>query len=278
MLKGIFVPTFTAFTANGDLDLKATIDHANWLLKTDIAGLIPFGTFGEGASLSLEEMKLITSELLKIKGEKHVIPTLINNSLGTIKEFLTWLEGTDVTHAMVLPPSYFQPADTETMVAMYKNIVAATKIEIIAYNIPACAVELPVAVVEQVDVWGVKDSSGDLAATKKYLATGKNLLVGSDKLLIPALEAGANGGILGLANVFPEKFCAAYAFYIAGDSTRAQQEIDDVAKIIEQAVPANSSFAEIIGYVKSLSKQLIPTDLGYMRLPVKSQQAPKIKN
>ena len=45
MLKGIFVPTFTAFTANGDLDLSATIDHANWLLKTDIAGLIPFGTF-----------------------------------------------------------------------------------------------------------------------------------------------------------------------------------------------------------------------------------------
>ena len=78
--------------------------------------------------------------------------------------------------------------------------------------------------------------------------------------------------------MFPDKFCAAYALYIAGDIKKAQQEIDDVAKIIEQAVPANSSFAEIIGYVKSLSKQLIPTDLGYMRLPVKSQQAPKIKN
>jgi len=277
MLNGIFVPTFTAFNSTGDLDLEATIEHARWLLKTDIAGLIPFGTFGEGASLSIEEMKLITTELLKIKGNKQIIPTLITNSLGSIREFLCWLEDTDVTHAMVLPPSYFQPADTSAMVAMFKNIVAGTKIKIIAYNIPACAVELPLEVVEQVDVWGVKDSSGDLAATKRYLSTGKNLLVGSDKLLIPALEAGANGGILGLANLFPEKFCAAYSLYMAGDSAKAQQEIDDVMKIVDQVVPANSSFAEIIGYMKSLAKQLIPTDLGVMRLPVASQQAPQVK-
>lgn len=112
----------------------------------------------------------------------------------------------------------------------------------------------------------------------KILSNWEKLLVGSDKLLVPALEAGASGGILGLANVFPDKFCAAYAFYVAGDTKRAQQEIDDVAKIIEQVVPANSSFAEIIGYVKSLSKQLIPTDLGYMRLPVKSQIAPQINH
>jgi dihydrodipicolinate synthase/N-acetylneuraminate lyase len=277
MLNGIFVPTFTAFNSNGDLDLNATISHASWLLETDIAGLIPFGTFGEGASLSIEEMKLITAELLKIKGEKQIIPTLINNSLGSIREFLSWLETKDVSYAMVLPPSYFQPVDTTAMVKMYKNLVAETRIKIIAYNIPACAVELPVEVVEQVNVWGVKDSSGDLASTKKYLSTGKNLLVGSDKLLIPALEAGASGGILGLANLFPEKFCAAYALYMSGDSARAQQEIDDVMEIINQVVPANSSFAEIIGFAKSFAKQVIPTDLGMMRLPVASQNAPTVK-
>lgn len=276
MLNGIFVPTFTAFTKDGDLDLDSTIDHAQWLLGTDVAGLIPFGTFGEGASLSIEEMKLITSKLLEIKGSKQIIPTLITNSLGGIKEFLGWLSKTDLTHTMVLPPSYYRPADTKTMVELFHQITNFSDIQIIAYNIPACAVELPVEVVEQTKVWGVKDSSGDLEATKRYLATGKNLLVGSDKLLVPALEAGANGGILGLANVFPDEFTAAYQKYRAGDSVGAQHLIDQVLATIDQVVPVGSTFGEIIGYVKALSKQILPNDLGYMRLPVKSQEAIKI--
>jgi 4-hydroxy-tetrahydrodipicolinate synthase len=276
MLSGIFVPSFTAFTKNGDLDLSATVKHAQWLLNTDISGLIPFGTFGEGASLSLEEMKLVTSKLLEIKGDKQVIPTLILNSLGSIKEFLKWLSSTNVSHAMVLPPSYFRPADTETMVEFFDQITNYTDIQIIAYNIPACAVELPVEVVERTKVWGVKDSSGDLESTKRFLATGKNLLVGSDKYLVPALEAGANGGILGLANVFPDEFTSAYQLYRSGDAVGAQQQIDKVLDVINQVVPANSTFGEVIGYIKSLSKQLIPTDLGYMRLPVKSQIAKQI--
>jgi len=276
MLSGIFVPTFTAFTKNGDLDLSSTIHHAQWLLRTDISGLIPFGTFGEGASLSIEEMKLITSNLLEIKGDKKVIPTLISNSLGSIKEFLKWLASTDVTHAMVLPPSYFRPADTETMVEFYEQLTNYTDIQIIAYNIPDFAVELPVEVVQRTKVWGVKDSSGDLEATKGYLSTGKNLLIGSDKYLVPALEAGANGGILGLANIFPDKFTSAYQLYKSGDAIAAQKQIDEVLEIVNRIVPPNAVFVEKIAYLKSLSKQLVPTDLGYMRLPVKSQEAAKL--
>ena len=276
MLSGIYVPNFTAFSENGDLDLTATVAHAEWLLASDIDGLIPFGTFGEGASLSIEEMKLVTTELLRIKGSKQVIPTLISNSLGSIREFLRWLSTTSATHAMVLPPSYFQPADTPGLVNFFDQIVKLTDIKIIAYNIPACAVELPIEVVEKTDVWGVKDSSGDIESSKRYLATGKNLLVGSDRLLLSALAAGANGGILGLGNVFPNEFAAAYRLYKSGNQIDAQAQIDKVLKVIDSAVPANSSFAEVIGYVKSLSKQLIPTDLGFMRIPVKSQTAPKI--
>jgi len=277
MLSGIFVPSFTAFEKNGDLNLAATIDHAQWLLETDVAGLIPFGTFGEGASLSIEEMKLITQKLLEINSNKPIIPTLIHNSLGSIKEFLRWASDAGITHAMVLPPSYYRPIDVNTMVELFAQLVNFSDVQIIAYNIPACAAELPIEVVEQTGVWGVKDSSGDLAATKRFLATGKNLLIGSDKLLIPALSAGANGGILGLANIFPNQFTQAYKDYLAGDETIAQSHITEVLNIVNQAVPENSSFGEVIGYVKSLAKQIIPTDLGYMRLPVPSQTAPTVR-
>jgi dihydrodipicolinate synthase/N-acetylneuraminate lyase len=274
MLDGVFVPTFTAFTERGALDIKSTINHAKWLLDSPVDGLVPFGTFGEGASLSLNEMQRITEELLEIRGTKQIIPTIISNSLGTITEFLSWLTGSGVTHVMVLPPSYFRPTDITTMVRLFAEVVASTDINIIAYNIPACAAELPAEVVTHTDVWGVKDSSGDLASTKRYLSTGKNVLIGSEKLFIPALEAGACGGILGLANLFPTQVSEAYRLFQLGDRSAAQHEIDAVLQVVDQTVPAGSSFADFIACMKALSEQLVPSNLGSMRLPVASRQLP----
>lgn len=271
MLTGIFVPTFTAFSQSGDLDLASTIEHAQWLLENDISGLVPFGTTGEGASLSLDEMKAVTTELLKVKGSKHIIPALTTNSVGTMKEFLQWLSDTDVSHVMVLPPSYFRPADTEAMVQLFDQISRHTECHIIAYNIPACGNLVPVEVLTDTPVWGVKDSGGDMAASERYIATGKNLLVGVEKYLVPALEAGACGGILGLANIYPREITQAYSLFTSGDAPGARQIIDGVVGKIETVMPAGSTIGEFVGYAKALSKHVVPTDLGYVRLPLKNQ-------
>lgn len=271
MLTGIFVPSFTAFTRNGDLDLGSTIEHAQWLLDTEISGLVPFGTTGEGGSLSLDEMKVITKELLNVKSRKHIIPTLTTNSLGTIREFLTWLSDTDVTHVMVLPPSYFRPADSEAVVALFDQVTRYTNCQIIAYNIPACGVPVPVDVLTRTQVWGLKDSGGDMSETKGYIATGKNIFFGVEKYLVPALEAGACGGILGLGNLYPNELTQAYSLFTSGDSAGAQKLVDSVVESLDAVMPTGSSIGEFVGWAKALSKRIIPTDLGYVRLPLKQQ-------
>jgi dihydrodipicolinate synthase/N-acetylneuraminate lyase len=271
MLTGIFVPNFTAFTESGDLDLGSTIEHAEWLLDTAISGLVPFGTTGEGASLSLDEMKAVTAELMRVKGGKPIIPTLTTNSLGTIREFLTWLSDTDVTHVMVLPPSYFRPADSEGMVALFDQITRYTSCQVIAYNIPPCGNPVAVDVLTHTSVWGVKDSGGDIAESKAYLATGKNLLVGVEKYLVPALEAGACGGILGLANLYPNELTHAYDLFTSGDAAGAQKVVDGVVGNLDAVMPRGSSIGAYVEYAKALSKHVIPTDLGYVRLPLKQK-------
>ena len=271
MLTGIFVPNFTAFNRSGDLDLGSTIEHANWLLDSAISGLVPFGTTGEGASLSLDEMKAVTTELLKDKGSKHIIPTLTTNSLGTIKEFLTWLSGTDVTHVMVLPPSYFRPADSEAMVELFDQITRYTNCQIIAYNIPPCGNPVPVDVLTKTSVWGVKDSGSDMAQSVAYLATGKNLLVGVEKYLVPALGAGACGGILGLANLYPNELTHAYHLFTSGDAAGAQEIVDGVVGNLDAVMPRGGSIGTYVEYAKALSKHVVPTDVGYVRLPLKQQ-------
>ena len=64
MLSGLFVPQFTAFNQDNSVDYKATREHGQWLIENNVSGLVPFGTFGEGASLSLREKERITLYLL----------------------------------------------------------------------------------------------------------------------------------------------------------------------------------------------------------------------
>jgi dihydrodipicolinate synthase/N-acetylneuraminate lyase len=61
-MRGLYVPQFTAFTSDFAVDFKATKDHGAWLIENGVSGLVPFGTFGEGASLSLAEKQRVTQE------------------------------------------------------------------------------------------------------------------------------------------------------------------------------------------------------------------------
>ena len=64
MLEGLLVPMFTAFRRDESVAYEETVAHASWLVKAGVDGLVPFGTFGEGASLSLSEKVRLTEEIL----------------------------------------------------------------------------------------------------------------------------------------------------------------------------------------------------------------------
>ena len=131
-MRGLYVPQFTAFTSSFAVDFKATKDHGAWLVDNGVSGLVPFGTFGEGASLSLAEKQRITLDLLGIKKSAALIPTLICNSLGEILEYLKFTEDLPIDGVMVIPPSYFKPVTDAMLADFYKRICGATKHRVIA--------------------------------------------------------------------------------------------------------------------------------------------------
>src|SRR6185295_6203423 len=53
--QGIFPAAMTFFTADGEIDEAATLDHWQWLVRLPIHGLVIAGTSGEFISLSMEE-------------------------------------------------------------------------------------------------------------------------------------------------------------------------------------------------------------------------------
>jgi 4-hydroxy-tetrahydrodipicolinate synthase len=275
-IKGLLTPQLTIFQENNEVDHKATIHHVQWLIENGVSGIVPFGTFGEGASLSLKEKIEVTNGLIEIN--RHgalLIPTLICNSLGEIWEYLEFAQGAPLDGIMVIPPGYFKGMNNDSLKRFYDLVTSRTDHEIIAYNIPACAPEVPVQVASNLDIWGVKDSSGSLESAKNFIDNDVRVLIGSDSLLLDGLQAGALGGICGLSNLFPREFSSVYRLHCQGDLLAARKILERVMSIANSIFRPEYGAAEVISVVKSVSEYLTPLKASKMRLPVASIQPSK---
>jgi 4-hydroxy-tetrahydrodipicolinate synthase len=268
MIEGLFIPQFTIFNKDQKVDYVATKEHGAWLLSNGVTGLVPFGTFGEGSSLSLAEKKRVTTDLLNITNGKMLIPTIISNSLAEIQEYLEFAEDLPIAGVMVSPPSYYRPVSDENLIEFYRLIARKTTHPIIAYNIPATVVTLSSSVASQIPIWGVKDSSGIISSAEDFLSKKVKVLVGSDSLLIQALQHGASGGICGLGNIFPAQMAEVYRKYRGGRLHEAEETLKFVIDTVNGFLQPEFVFGDIISAVKEAGKVLNNPNLGTMRLPV----------
>ncbi|MGB9879410.1 MAG: dihydrodipicolinate synthase family protein, partial [Anaerolineae bacterium] len=101
------------------------------------------------------------------------------------------------------------------------------------YNIPQCSAnDLKPEVCARIiarckNIIGIKYSYCDMHRTLDYLQLREvrsdfSVLVGFDRLLLPALRIGCDGTVSGAASVFPEPFVEVYEKYLAGDMAAAE--------------------------------------------------------
>jgi 4-hydroxy-tetrahydrodipicolinate synthase len=268
MIEGLFVPQFTVFNKDQKVDYVATKEHGAWLLSKGVTGLVPFGTFGEGSSLSLAEKKRVTTDLLNVTNGKMLIPTVISNSLGEIQEYLEFAEDLPIAGVMVSPPSYYRPVTEENLIEFYRVIARRTTHPIIAYNIPATVITISSSVASQIPIWGVKDSSGIIGSAEDFINKKVKVLVGSDSLLIQALQKGASGGICGLGNIFPAQMAEVYRNYRGGRVQEAEEILKFVIDTVNGFLKPEYVFGDIISAVREAGKILNDSNLGSMRLPI----------
>ena len=266
-MKGLFVPQCTAFDKSQKVDYVATKEYGSWLLENGATGLVPFGTFGEGSSLSLSEKKRITGDLLNIIDGKILIPTVISNSLGEITEYIEFANELPVHAIMVAPPSYFRPITDSQLIDFFKHICAKSYHPIIAYNIPATAIKISSYVASSIPVWGVKDSSADLKSVEEFLNKKVKVLIGSDRLFLDALEKGASGGICGFANIFPERMALVFSDFSAGRKVEAAEELSSVLNFTSNFLKPEYGVGKTIAAVKAVANLINPIPLGGVRLP-----------
>ena len=218
-IGGVYVANVTPFVDDGSLavDEDAYLDHVSWLAEIGVRGIVPFGTNGEGPSVTLGEKLRVLEALFGRALPLQIIPAIMQNNLPETVEMLRAVEDYPATAVLILPPYYFKPVEPEGMVRFYEPVLGATGHTIIVYHIPKYAVPVPDRVVKKLPVWGVKDSGGEEGYAEAVLEDGKGVLLGTEDDLWRRLDTGAQGVISALANFIPEEVLELYEKHGEGD-------------------------------------------------------------
>ncbi len=229
-----------------------------------MAGVIPFGTNGEGPVIAAAEKRAVLDALLAEPDRPtgfQIVPTVAEGNLPETLDQLAYLDDRDVPAVMVLPPFYFKPVRPEGMRAFYDRVLAATRHPVIMYHIPKYAVPIPAELVIEMDVWGVKDSAGDPGYAEAVHEAGRGVLLGTEDDL-PRRLLIADGAISALANIVPEQVVALF------DHVRAGRDAEATALSTHlQQVRAMTKEYTSIAVLKRIAGHRQGTELGTVRPP-----------
>ena len=206
-IEGVYVANVTPFKDDASLsvDVDSYLAHVSWLSEMGVQGVVPFGTNGEGPSMTLREKLRVLEALFEQDVSVQVIPSVMQGNLPETLEMVEALERYPVTAVLVLPPYYFKPAAAEGLKRFFEPVLAATRHPVILYHIPKYAIPVPEEVVTGLSVWGVKDSGSEPGFAETVLESGKGVLIGTEDDLWQRLNIGAQGAISALANFIPEE-------------------------------------------------------------------------
>ncbi|MCW2909802.1 MAG: dihydrodipicolinate synthase family protein [Actinomycetia bacterium] len=267
MISGVYVPLLTAFASGGGADPARSAEHARWLAETGVDGLVPFGTSGEGPSLSLREKRAVLSALVAAVPGTPLVPAITESSLDTALQLVEAVNDTPATAVMLLPPFYFGPLGEDGLRRYVEEILAASTHPVLLYHIPEFGPPVPVPVVAGLPVWGVKDSGGDLRYTRAVLDAGKQVMVGAEHTIVDAVQAGAAGSIPGLANVMPEHLVAGVSAARGGDRAAAEKVLGQALKFRDEML-ADLRPLEWMSAMKLLAESRHGVSLGGVRAPL----------
>jgi 4-hydroxy-2-oxoglutarate aldolase len=231
-LHGIFAPLITPFDADGNVALGQVCDNVALYNKTKLAGYVPNGSTSESVLLRWEEVYKVWEAVRDAAApEKILIAGTGAESTAETIEHTNRAAKIGYAVGLVRTPSFYKPSIDDHMLAEhYLRVADAARIPVMVYSVPvfthvSVGASLIARVAHHPNIIGMKDSSGDMKGIAAIIAAAPKefqTLTGAASSLYEALELGAVGAILGLADVFPDLCAEIYEAAGAGDRAKAQ--------------------------------------------------------
>jgi 4-hydroxy-2-oxoglutarate aldolase len=247
-LQGIFPPIITNFDeVSGDIAPIHFRENLRRWAQTPIDGAVLFGSNGEGALLDEDEKVRLTGFARDVlPGAMPLIAGASAESTRATMRQTRQLAQAGADVMLVHPPAYFGPyVSVASLMDHYRAVADASPVPVLLYHIPKYTmVTLEAGFVGELmrhpNVVGLKDSSGDVkrfADYTKACAAGCRLFVGNGSLIYTALELGAAGAIVGVAN-FAAELCAQIVARFREGNTREAGRLQEALTPLHREIVA----------------------------------------
>jgi 4-hydroxy-2-oxoglutarate aldolase len=222
-LSGVFAPITTPFNEQGDLLLEELSSNIQRLNQSRLRGYLVLGTNGEFRSLSNhEQMEVLKTVVKTASPDKVIMAGTGAESTKVSIELCHQAAEIGAHYGSLITPFFFAKKMTDkALVQHFFQVADQSPIPVLLYNNPGVTgITMSTTVIKEVSshpkIVGMKDSSpGNLSAYILNAKQGFSLLAGSANFFFTGLLMGAVGGVLSLANAFPEPCCRLYELGIA---------------------------------------------------------------
>jgi 4-hydroxy-tetrahydrodipicolinate synthase len=274
MFSGSIPALVTPFAA-GRVDEAIFRDFVAWQLAEGSDALVPCGTTGEAATLSMAEHRRLIEVAVEIAGGKaKVLAGCGSNNTAHAIELTKMARDAGADAALHVPPYYNRP--NQDGIYLHLAAVADVGLPIVLYNVPARTVtDICVETMERLaklpNVIGVKDATGNLArVSAQRLACGREFvqLSGNDDMALGFNAMGGVGCVSVTANVAPR---------LCSDFQRATREgrWDEALALQDRLFPLHAAlFSDASpGPVKYAVNRVYPDFPADLRAPMTAPSA-----
>ncbi|MDC0426966.1 dihydrodipicolinate synthase family protein [Pelagibacteraceae bacterium] len=208
MIKnGVYAASVSILNSDKSLDIKSTIDHAEFAIKNGLHGIFFFGSTGQSQLVSISEKKDLISKTATSKFKDQFYFGTGTNSLKDNLDLIRYCMEFGYQTFLIMPPAYYKGNTDKGVYNFYAEIIAQVpKIKIILYNFEKLSGYLfSAAAVKNLvknfpkQIIGCKDSSYNLFETLKI--PNFKMFPGSEAKLLKGLEFGCSGCISAITNV-----------------------------------------------------------------------------
>jgi 4-hydroxy-2-oxoglutarate aldolase len=213
-LHGIIPALTTSFNEDGELDRAKTFFNIQKLNQIALSGYLVCGSTGETPLLSTDERVQSMEWIAEASAPGKVLIAGVGaESVSETVRMADRAANAGYHFVLVLTPFYFknQMHRPDTQALFFRCVADRSKVPVLLYNLPqVTGYHLPPDTIAELshhpNIVGMKDSSGNLEKLKPTLAgvkPGFQTLSGSAENFGHALQMGAAGAILAIANAIP---------------------------------------------------------------------------
>jgi len=242
MLAGVFSPMCTPFKED-KVFLEGVASNIQKMNQTGLRGYFVLGTNGEFKSLTTSEgVQVLKTVLAHRSADKVVMAgTAAESTYETIELTLKAADlGVDSV-SLLMPHFFAKRMDDDVLVSFITDVAEASPVPVVLYNNPSVAAGVTIGwevirrVADHPNVIGIKDSSKTAYKdTLKAESDTFSVMAGSAGYFLDLLTCGGTGGVLSLANVFPDACAKLYQTFKNGRMAEAEQQSKELVNLNKQ--------------------------------------------